>query len=263
MNRNALTLQQLSISYGRNMVVQGVDLTEIQPSTLTALIGPNGAGKSTLLRGIAGLTRIRGEVLLGDTLLSRLGPREQAQRMTYMPQSLPPGVAITVIEAVLSAVQAGRSGQPGKAELDQAYDALEHLGIGALSSRYLSELSGGQRQLAALAQAIVRKPEILLLDEPTSALDPHYQVRVLGNVRKLIQAHGLIGMVVLHDISLAARFADRVTVMHGGQIAADGTPSAAITAEMMARVYAVEARVEHCSQGQIQVIVDRALDRAA
>jgi iron complex transport system ATP-binding protein len=261
----ALALSDVSIAYGRRTVIDALSLPPLAPGTLTALIGPNAAGKSTLLRGIAGLCPVRGRVLLGAQDLAQLAPAERSRRMTYMPQTLPPAIGLSVVETVISALRASSPVASAMADsraayVDQAFDALERLGIGALAMRSLAELSGGQRQLASLAQAIARRPQVLLLDEPTSALDLRYQVRVLSSVRQLVREHGLVGVVVLHDIGLAARFADSVAVLHDGRVAAFGTPEQAITAGMLARAWQVSARVERCSRGLLQVIVDDTLD---
>ncbi|MEZ2295175.1 ABC transporter ATP-binding protein [Variovorax sp. RCC_210] len=261
----ALALSDVSIAYGRRTVIDALNLPPLAPGTLTALIGPNAAGKSTLLRGIAGLCPVRGRVLLGAQDLAQLAPAERSRRMTYMPQTLPPAIGLSVVETVISALRASSPVASAMADsraayVDQAFDALERLGIGALAMRSLAELSGGQRQLASLAQAIARRPQVLLLDEPTSALDLRYQVRVLSSVHQLVREHGLVGVVVLHDIGLAARFADSVAVLHEGRVAAFGTPEEAITAGMLARAWQVSARVERCSRGLLQVIVDDTLD---
>lgn len=261
---DGLLLSDISIAYGRRTVIESLSLPPLARGTLTALIGPNAAGKSTLLRGVAGLGALKGRVMLGAEDLSRLSPAERARRMTYMPQTLPPGVALGVLETVVSALRASEAAAQAPlsraACVDQAFDALERLGIGAIATRSLSELSGGQRQLASLAQAIARRPQVLLLDEPTSALDLRYQVRVLSSVRELVRAHGLVGVVVLHDIGLAARFADTVAVLHQGRVATFGSAREAITSEMLAHVYQVRARVEQCSRGLLQVMVDEMLE---
>jgi iron complex transport system ATP-binding protein len=222
------------------------------------LVGPNAAGKSTLLRALAGLMKSSGEIRLGGLDVNAMSATERAAAITYMPQSLPQRVALTVMEAVLSALRASPSQGDGDAAAlrRRAVDALDRLAIGQLALRSLDELSGGQRQMASLAQAIVREPKVLLLDEPTSALDLHYQYRVMSRVRELARERGIITVVVLHDISLACRWADRIVVLSDGAIAAAGKPAEAITPDILARVYGVEARVETCSRGVPQVLVD-------
>ena len=256
----ALHIEKLSVGYGKRSVIEGLSLPAIQGGGVTALIGPNAAGKTTLLRALAGLNPAQGSVRLDDLELSNLPATAHARYVTYMPQALPQRVALTVLEATLSAYMSMPDRIAGAAEgRIQALAALERLGSADLAMRGRDELSGGQRQLASLAQSIVRQPRVLLLDEPTSALDIHHQLTVMELVRELARERGIIVIIVLHDIAQAARYAQRIVVMRQGTVAADGTPSQAITPAMLAQVYGVEARVEHCSHGFLLIMVDRAI----
>ncbi|WP_428031776.1 ABC transporter ATP-binding protein [Ancylobacter sp.] len=269
-----LTIEGLSVGYGRRAIIDNLSLPPITGGGVTALIGPNAAGKTTLLRALAGLAPAKGSIRLGPTApaghtaltvhpieLTGLPISRHARHVTYMPQALPQRVALTVFEATLSALMAARSDIVlSNAEArTRALETLERLGILDLAQRGLDELSGGQRQLASLAQSIVREPTVLLLDEPTSALDIHHQMRVMQLVEELARERSIIVVIVLHDIAQAARYCGRIVVLEQGHVAADGSPREAITPQMLARVYKVEARVEHCSQGFLQVIVDRAV----
>ncbi|MCS0496763.1 ABC transporter ATP-binding protein [Ancylobacter sp. MQZ15Z-1] len=259
----ALRIEGLSAGYGRRRVISDLSLPAIEGGGVTALIGPNAAGKTTLLRSLAGLVPARGSIRLDEVELTRLSVAGHSARVAYMPQALPQRVALTVLEATLSALMSSPDGASDVAEAQsRALRALERLGISDLAMRGLDELSGGQRQLASLAQSIVREPTVLLLDEPTSALDIHHQLRVMQFVRELAEERGIIVVIVLHDIAQAARYATRVVVMKQGAVAADGPPDAAITPAMLADVYKVAARVERCSHGFLQIMVDRALDEA-
>jgi len=253
-----LSVSGLQAGYGDRTVLDGLSLPPFEPGQITALVGPNGAGKSTLLRVIAGLVPARGSIRLGDRELLGAAPRFRAESVAFMPQTLPQRVALTVLETVLSALKAspfdGRPEDETEAR-HRAVAILERIGIADLGLRYLDHLSGGQRQLASLAQVAVRQPAVLLLDEPTSSLDLKYQVVVMQLVRELA-AEGRIVVVVLHDLSLAARWADRVVVLERGAVRAAGEPGMAITRDVLASVYGVDARVERCSQGHLQVIVD-------
>lgn len=255
-----LSIDGLSAGYGKRRIIEGLTLPAIEGGGVTALIGPNAAGKTTLLRALAGLVPAKGSLRLDDTELTGLSVAGHARFVTYMPQALPQRVALTVFEATLSALMSARREALSTAEAHaRALAALERLGIADLALRGLDELSGGQRQLASLAQSIVREPTVLLLDEPTSALDIHHQLRVMQLVEELARERSIIVVIVLHDIAQAARYARRIVVLEKGAIAADGTPHEAVTPEMLARVYRVEARVEACSRGFLQVIVDRAV----
>ncbi len=243
---DGLTIAGLSTGYGSREVIAGLDLPPIAPGQVVSLLGPNAAGKTTLLRALAGLQPSRGSVRLGARELLTMPLASHARLVTYMPQSLPQRVALTVLEAVIGAARASPVDGVGdnRAELiDRAMDVIERTGIGHLAMASLDQLSGGQRQLASLAQALVRSPRVLLLDEPISALDLHYQLRVMKLIRALARERGMIIVMVLHDLAIAARWSDRVVLMAQGAVAADGPPVDAINARVLADVYRVEARV--------------------
>lgn len=248
-----LQVRGICVHYQRRQILHDVDLPDLENGQLLALVGPNGAGKSTLLRTLAGLVPCKGEVRLGDLELLRCSRTARAERLGFMPQSLPEQVSLSVVESLLGAISAGLG--DSRQGLDRAYAILAELGIESLAMRPLTQLSGGQRQLVSLAQAVVRDPQLLLLDEPTSALDLHYQDRVLRLVRRLTD-QGRIVIVVLHDLALAARWADRLAVLRQGRVYGSGAIEQTLTPSMLEEVYAVDARVERCSRGRLQVLVD-------
>lgn len=257
-----LHIERLGVAYGRRRVIDGLSVAALQPGTVTAVLGPNGSGKSTLLRALAGLVRAEGRVSLEGQALERASLAERARRIVYLPQALPAAVHLRVVESLLAA----RNASPHDARTGdglRAHDAvqegavlLERLGIDHLAMRHLDELSGGQAQLAGLAQALIRQPRVLLLDEPLSALDLNHQFHVMSLVREETVRHQMVTLVVLHDLGIALRHADRVLVLRDGQLLADGPPALAIDPALLARVYGVQARVEPCSRGVPQVIVD-------
>ncbi|MBK5010504.1 ABC transporter ATP-binding protein [Pseudomonas sp. S60] len=251
----SLLIEGVSVAYGARQILHEVSMPAFPAGSLVALVGPNGAGKSTLLRALAGLERMRGGLSLDGQDVTRLGFAERSRRLAYMPQQLPPGIALGVLESIVAALRVGSSDNL----LGHAFEALRQLGIEGLAERSLDSLSGGQRQLVALAQLLARNPQVLLLDEPTSALDLHYQLRVMDAVRERVQAHRLLAVAVLHDINLAASHADWLVVLREGRVIACGAPADVLKPDLLADVYGVQARVERCSQGRLQVLVDRAL----
>lgn len=249
----SLSVTRLSVSYGRTPVLKDLSLEPMAPGEVISIIGPNAAGKTTLLRALAGLSPASGSIRLGRQELSELPLAERARLVSYMPQALPQRVALTVLEAVLGAlrvsafdlVDASPSAPRSEDDLvDRALEVIDEVGIESLAMRGLDQLSGGQRQLASLAQSLVRRPRVLLLDEPISALDLHYQLRVMKLVRRVAREHGTIVVLVLHDLAVAARWSERVIVLSGGGVAADGPPAEAITPALLAGVYRVAGRVE-------------------
>ncbi|MDF3852847.1 ABC transporter ATP-binding protein [Paracoccus sp. P2] len=249
-----LLAQGISVRYGARSVLTGLDLPLLRPGEVTVLAGPNAAGKSTLLRAIAQLQPHGGQVLLDGHDLAHVPMRDRARLIGFMPQSLPSGSSLVALESVIAALRAGET--LGARQADAAAMAvLDKLGIGSLALEPLSALSGGQRQMVSLAQAIVRDPRLLLLDEPTSALDLARQVRLLSELRRLA-GEGRIVVAVLHDLALAAQWADRIVLIHGGHTHAEGRPEQVLTPQLLAQVYGVEARVERCSRGRIMVLID-------
>ncbi|MGC4082789.1 MAG: ABC transporter ATP-binding protein [Vicinamibacterales bacterium] len=251
-----LVVSDLDAGYGARRIIRELTLPPARAGEVMALVGPNGAGKSTLLRVLAGLLPASGSIRLRDRELIGLSPRDRAALVSFMPQTLPQRVSLSVLEAVIAALQA--SPLAGALDPDtsrRALRSLERIGIADLAREPLDHLSGGQRQLASLAQAIARDPTVLLLDEPTSALDLRHQMNVVRLVRS-IASEGRVVIVVVHDLSLAARWADRIVVLEQGRVRAWGSPADALTPDVLAAVYGVIARVERCSRGLLQVIVD-------
>ena len=251
---SGLSVQDVSVCYGARRVIEGLSLPELHAGEVTVLAGPNAAGKSTLLRAIAQLAPYQGRIGLGGEDLAWLAANRRAKVVGFMPQTLPSASTLIVLESVIAALRAG--GQLGIHDAESRVLAvLERLGIADLALERLEQLSGGQRQMVSLAQAIVRDPRLLLLDEPTSALDLARQVRLLAELRRLA-AEGRVVVAVLHDLGLAARWADRIVVLEHGRLHASGAPEQVLTPAMLAQVYGVEARVERCSMGRLTVMID-------
>ncbi len=256
-----LEVRNLSCGYGKRPVLSGLDLPLLPPGTLAAVIGANAAGKSTLLKALAGLRPAGGQVLLDGEDLGRLGLERRLARVGYLPQQLPQGTALVVYEAVVSALRASRgdlAAHEAEAAVERVFDSLA---LRPLALRRLDELSGGQRQMVGLAQAMVRDPRLLLLDEPTSALDLRWQLQVLETVRALTHNHQAVGLIAIHDLNLALRFCDRVVVLGNGGLLAAGTPGEVFDAGVLRDAYGVDGRVERCSLGHRIVLVDRTLDK--
>ena len=253
-----LHVSNLCAGYRGRMVLHDFTITPLEAGKVTVLVGPNAAGKSTLLRSLAGLVPATGSLRLGGIDLMGLRLAERANHVAFMPQDLPQGAELTVLESVISALKAspldGFGGGAQESRL-RALAALDRLGILDLASDGIGRLSGGQRQLASLAQAVVRAPRLLTLDEPTSALDLRHQYQVMHTV-KALAGEGRIVVAVLHDLTLAAKWADHVIVLDQGRLAAEGPPAEAFTPEILRRVYGVATRVERCSRGGLHIAVD-------
>lgn len=247
-----LALKDLGASYGRTMVLSKVAIDLVAPGTITAVIGPNAAGKSTLFKRIAGLISGPGVVRLSD---ATRGERS----ICYMPQDTGSNAVLTVYESLLLAAKQGGSWRVQDDELFEIDAVLKALRIENLAFRGLEALSGGQRQLVSLGQALVRKPEVLLMDEPTSALDLHRQIDVLEFIADLAGRTGMIVLIALHDLNHALRYCANTIVIANGEMASSGATASVITPAMLRDIYRIDARIELCSRGRPMVIVDGAL----
>ena len=259
---SGLSLSHFSAGYPRRKVIENLTVPHLPRGKITALLGPNGSGKSTLMRAMAGLGPCRGELLLeGENLLTQPFSR-RAEQVVYLPQTLPAGVHLHVLESIIVAQRAA-GGRHSPQRQEEVMALLRQLGIAHLAMSYLDQLSGGQKQLVGLAQSLIRQPRLLLLDEPLSALDLNYQFHVMDLVRRETRRRNIVTLVVVHDINIALRHADHVLMLKAGQLLGDGTPAAVITPETLAAVYGVRGRIEPCSQGVRQVIIDGLVDSEA
>lgn len=256
MNEDGLHVSDLNAGYRGRAVLRNLTLAPVKRGHVTALVGPNAAGKTTLLRVLAGLLPGQGQVQYAGRDLLSLDVAERAKVVSYMPQALPERVSLTIIESVIGSLKASDTlvMNDGVPPADRAIAVLDRLGIADIALSPLDRLSGGQRQLAGLAQSLVRDPQILLLDEPTSALDLRHQVTVMRTVRALAE-DGKIIVCVLHDLSQAARWADEVIVLSQGALYRQGAPAETVTPSMLSDVYGVVARVD-ASGGFPQITVD-------
>ena len=251
-----LQIRDFNAGYPKRPVIRNLNVPMLPRGKITVLLGPNGSGKSTLLRSLAGLNRAEGQLMLdGHDLMPRPFAR-RAEQVVYLPQTLPAGVHLHVLESIIVAQRASGGKSKISDGTDKVMTLLRQLGIEHLALSYLDQLSGGQKQLVGLAQSLIRQPSLLLLDEPLSALDLNYQFHVMDLVRKETQKRNIVTVVVVHDINIALRHGDRVLMLKDGNLIADGEPEEVITADSLARVYGVRGRIERCSQGTPQILID-------
>lgn len=234
-----LETHRLSVAHSGLPVLKDVSIA-LDAGSVCALAGPNGAGKSTLLRAIAGLQHASGTVAIDG---HQAGIASRRELVTYMPQDISASSTLTVIEVVLLGRLRSLGLRLPPELVAEAGTMLTRFGIGALAGRTLDAISGGQRQLVFLAQALFRRPRVLLLDEPTAALDLRHQLIVLETVRLVARRDGIVVVVAMHDLSLAARFSDTFIMLAGGRVDAAGPDSSILTPDRLARVYGVEAEV--------------------
>ncbi|MGW3468014.1 ABC transporter ATP-binding protein [Saccharopolyspora sp. NPDC000995] len=243
--RQRLHASDLQLAYGDRVIVDGLDF-DVVDGTITAVIGPNGCGKSTLLRALGRLLHPkRGSVLLDGKQIHKMSTKEVAKVLGVLPQSPVAPDGLTVADLVARGRHPHQSWYRQWSSDDESAvaEALGMTGIEDLADRTLDELSGGQRQRAWLSMALAQGTDLLLLDEPTTYLDLSHQVDVLELVGRLHDESGRTVVMVLHDLNLAARYADRLVAMKGGAIVAEGEPGEVLTEELLAEVFELNARV--------------------
>ncbi|MDQ4119500.1 MAG: ABC transporter ATP-binding protein [Actinomycetota bacterium] len=233
------------LGYGSHVVVDGLDL-DVLPGAITAVIGPNGCGKSTVLRALGRLLAPQaGRVLLDGKRIDKTPTRQVAKELGILPQAPIAPEGLTVGDLV------ARGRHPHQAwyrqwssdDEDAVAEALDWTGIGDLAERSVDQLSGGQRQRAWISMALAQETGLLLLDEPTTFLDLAHQVDVLDLVQRLNTDAGRTVVMVLHDLNLAARYADCLIAMRDGRVVAAGDPQDVITETMLADVFGLHAQV--------------------
>lgn len=245
MSNHSLSVRQLAAGYGDRTILQGLDL-DVLPGRITAIVGANACGKSTLLRAMSRLLVPRaGQVLLDGKAIHRMPPRRVARIMGLLPQSPVAPEGITVADLV----SRGRHPHHGilsrwSRDDDKAVaDALEATGTLDLADRAVDELSGGQRQRVWIAMALAQQTDLLLLDEPTTFLDISHQIEVLDLLTDLNHRRGTTVVMVLHDLNLAARYADHLVAMTGGRLHAQGTPDHVLTETNVRAVFGLDSRI--------------------
>lgn len=234
--------------YGEKEILHSLDL-QFRPGELTAVIGPNGCGKSTLLRSIAGQLPTRGKLLLNSLDASTLSHSHRARQVAYLPQSRPVP-EMTVGQLVLHGRFPWLS-YPRRyrgEDLAAAEEAMEAMGIRHLRDEYLSTLSGGTRQKCYIAMALAQDSPVILLDEPTAGLDLARRLDMLEQCRALAQ-RGKTMVLVLHELELALRFADRIVLMKAGAVAAEGTPEEILSTGEGERVFGLKIETVPTSNG--------------
>jgi iron complex transport system ATP-binding protein len=234
--RLVIDVQQLGITIDGRVLLEDVNL-DLRQGEVLALLGPNGAGKSTLLRAVAGdQPATRGQVLLDGKPVERYRPRDLALRRAVLPQQTVLQFAFTAREVV----EMGR-GANGKRHTREEDDAviqrsMERTVTDTLQDRTYPTLSGGEQARVTLARVLSQEAPILLLDEPTAALDLSHQQMVMEIAREIAHAGGAV-MTILHDINLAAAYADRLALLHQGRIVAFGEPWTALDPELLTDVF--------------------------
>lgn len=238
--------------------LDGVDL-EVRPGELEALVGPNGSGKTSLVRALVGLLQVtHGRITLEGKPIRGWRPAERARAIGVVPQREELAFSWPVEEFVMFGRYArlGALAPPTRDDHHAVARALERCDVADLGSREVGTLSGGEWQRVRIARALAQEPRILILDEPTAALDIGHEMEVFELTRALVD-DGLAGLVVTHHLNLAARFADHMTLLRRGRVAAEGKPPAVLRDALLTDVFQWPVSVTHLDDGAPQIVPDR------
>jgi iron complex transport system ATP-binding protein len=236
-----LVAREISVRLGGRTILDNVAVT-LPPNEFVALVGPNGAGKTTLIKALAGLIPCFGKVEIEGRDRSTMKARDRAKALAYLPQGHDFSWPLPAAEIVaLGRFPHADPFSPVTPEDREAVtQALELTGTKALATRIVTTLSGGERARIALARVLATQARIVLADEPTMSLDPRHQFVVMEILRHTARLRGA-ALAVVHDLSLAARYADRVMILEKGRIVAEGRPAETLTPDRIAKIFGVEA----------------------
>ncbi|MFB9903253.1 ABC transporter ATP-binding protein [Allokutzneria oryzae] len=239
-----LELRSVSAGYKGRMVVREVTARLPRGSWL-AIIGPNGAGKSTLLKAITGIAAHTGEILLDGAPISAMSARERARAVGYSPQTpvVPEGLTVTDYALLGRTPHLGLLAREGRSDLAVVGEVLARLDLEHLTDRPLRTLSGGERQRAVLARVLAQQAGLLLLDEPTTGLDVGHAQSLLELVDRLRRADGTTVVSTLHDLTLAAQYADELILVDHGDVVAVGPPAEVLTADRISTHYSANVTI--------------------
>ena len=227
---SAIELRGVSVQLGGRTVVDRIDAAVADGEWL-ALIGPNGAGKTTLLRAICGLVPFAGSISLGGRSIAQLRRVELARLIAVVPQepSTPPWMTAGEYVLLGRTPHLGPLAKEGRRDREAAARALARLDLLGYEERRLGTLSGGEKQRVVVARALAQEARIVLLDEPTAALDIGHQQQAFDLLDLLRAESGLTLVAAMHDLTLAAQYADRMVLLDAGRVAADGVPHDVLT----------------------------------
>lgn len=246
-----LSVKNMCFSYGERTVLDDVSF-EARSGEITAIVGPNGSGKTTLLKCIAGILGHRGRILFDGEELDRLSTVE---RLSYMEQNTDCNVNINVFEAVLLGMIGDLGFRVTNDNISDVEKVLQRVGISDLAESRMSEISGGQRQLVFIAQALVKNPEVLLLDEPTSALDLFNRYKLMDFLKDITNERRCTTVVTLHHLDVAMKYADHVVVISNKRVYVDGTPEEAFTERMLREVYRTDSEFVYDEAGNRHLLI--------
>ncbi|MDD5700557.1 MAG: heme ABC transporter ATP-binding protein [Dehalococcoidales bacterium] len=252
-----LEISNISLSYNHHPVVQGLSF-QVRPGEMVGLIGPNGCGKTSIIKALSRiLSPITGRITLDGRETRQISRQEFARLIGVVPQNPSLPDTFTVAEVVLL----GRNPHLGFLRNESARDlaicywSMQRTGVEALAERKMSELSGGERQRVTIARVLAQEPKAILLDEPTANLDIKHEIDILALIKGLCREKNMAVLIALHDLNLAVQYCDRLLMIKGGRIYAEGTPQTVITTANIKEVYETDSVVYPHPENDLPVIM--------
>jgi len=246
-----LEIENIDVYYGHRKILEDISFT-INEGEFVGIIGSNGTGKTTLIKTITGVLKPHtGAIFLDGTNIERLDRKEMARIMAVVPQNTPITPMFTAQDVVLMGryphLKNRFNAFESESDLEITDEIMRLTGIENLADRSMDKLSGGERQEVIIARALAQQPKVLLLDEPTSNLDIKHQIRILELVRRLTANNEITVLMAIHDLNLAARFCDRLVLLHDHRIKSIGKPEVVLTKENIKDAYEVDVEVNYIS----------------
>lgn len=254
--KNRLQAKNICVAYGNKVIIEDLSL-QIPDGEFTVIVGPNACGKSTLLKALSRMVEpVRGEVLLDGKPVGELPPKEVARQMSLLPQSpvAPEGIVVEDLVGRGRYPHQGFFKQWSSEDERKVKEAMARAHVEELAQRYVTELSGGQRQRVWISLVLAQDAPIVLLDEPTTYLDIAHQVEVL-NLARALQREGFTVVAVLHELTLAFRYATNLVMMKEGAIVAEGQVNDVVTPELMEDVYGLRCELLHDPRSGRPIVV--------
>lgn len=248
-----ITFSDYSFSYDKIEIFRNVDMN-FKPGKISVIIGPNGCGKSTLLKCIAGIHYGQGEAKFEDQPLESMNRLERSETISYLSQDVSCNAALTVFEVVLLGRVANLGSTVSEQDLRATHESLKRFNLLSYAQRNISQLSGGQRQMVFVAQALAKSPRVLVFDEPTSALDMCRQYNLMDRIQELTVEHNMTTVLILHHLELVAQYADHVVTIADKSVYREGTPEHVLTEKMFEDVFALDTEVFTDKRGTLRIL---------
>lgn len=244
-----LKINNMSVSFSGNIVLNDLTIPEIHPGEMVSLIGKNGAGKSTILKQMTKIIRLNPKLITLDEQSLALND------IGYLPQDHRISASITVVELLITTMHIDANSLFVKANsAEKALSLLEEVGIIHLANKLCTELSGGESQMVGLAQSVINAPKVLILDEPTSALDMSNQLKLLEYIKAYARKNNAYVLMVVHDLNLAIQYSDKVAALHEGKLFVYGEPKKIIDKQLISDLFNVNSQIIQLEDYPVVVI---------